>query len=36
MPTPPDLKTLVEKVQQRTREQHDDIVQFMREICAIP
>ena len=36
MPTPPDLKTLVEKVQQRTREQHDDIVQFMRDICAIP
>ena len=36
MPTPPDLKTLVEKVQQWTHEQHDDIVQFMRDICAIP
>ncbi len=32
----PDLKSLAEKVQQRTREQHDDIVRFMREICAIP
>ena len=31
-----DLKPLVEKVQQRTREQHDGIVRFMREICAIP
>jgi putative selenium metabolism hydrolase len=32
----PDLKSLVEKVQRRTKEQHDDIVQFMRDICAIP
>jgi putative selenium metabolism hydrolase len=32
----PDFKPLVEKIQQRTREQHDDIVRFMREICAIP
>ncbi len=32
----PELKTLVEKIQQRTTEQHDDIIHFMREICAIP
>jgi putative selenium metabolism hydrolase len=32
----PELKTLVEKIQQQTREQHDDIIQFMRDICAIP
>ena len=32
----PDLKSLTEKIQQRTREQHDDIIKFMREICAIP
>src|SRR5512136_3041867 len=31
-----DLKLLVERIQQRTREQHDDIVRFMRDICAIP
>ena len=31
-----DFKPLVEKIAQRTREQRDDIVRFMREICAIP
>ena len=32
----PDLKSLAEKIQQRTQEQHDNIIKFMREICAIP
>jgi hypothetical protein len=31
MPQPSELTTLVEKIQQ-----HDDIIQFIREICAIP
>src|SRR5512135_1844244 len=31
-----ELNPLVEEVHQRTRERHDDIVRFMREICAIP
>src|SRR5512135_1937771 len=31
-----ELNPLVEEVHQRTRAQHDDIVRFMREICAIP
>ena len=36
MPQHLDLNPLAEKVQQQTREHHDDIVRFMREICAIP
>ena len=36
MPQHTDPHAFVEKIQQRTREQHDDIVQFMRDICAIP
>ena len=36
MTQPLDLNSLVEKIQQQTRARHDDIVRFMREICAIP